>query len=148
MRCIGRRPVTLDGIEYFYTPKDLKDRLIRRRLWSRGKWRTKDDVGRQRTVSLSEGQKAEFSIEERHFEHLDKIACVSVLDQTGRGWRVTWPRPKKLAKETFHGELDRIEEETARRTYKIVGYHLKDRFYIFAHWNKEPPSEPQWAAVR
>lgn len=141
VRCIGRRPVTLDGIEYFYNPKELKDRLLRRRLWRDGKWRSTDDVGRQRTVSLSEGEKKEFLIDDRRLEHLDRVAKVSVLDQTGKRWRVPWPSPKQLAHNTRHGELDRIEEENPRRTCKIVGYYLQDDLYILAHWNKEPPNK-------
>lgn len=141
VRCVGRRPVTLDAIEYFYTPKDLKDRLFRRRLWRSGKWRNKDDLGRQRTVSLSEGEKKEFPIEKGRLAHLDKIAKVCVLDQTGRSWPVPWPGPKRIATQTRHGELDRIEEENARRSCKIVGYYLRNDLYILAHWNKEPPNK-------
>jgi len=141
VRCVGRRPVTLDCIEYFYNPKDLKDRLLRARLWRGGKWRSKDEVGRQRAVSLSEGEKKEFPIEEMRLVHLDKVAKVCVLDQTGRHWPVLWPTPRQLVLKTRHGELDRIEEENPRRTCKIVGYYLRDDFYIFALWNKEPPSK-------
>lgn len=141
VRSIGRRPVTLDGIEYYYWPKNLRDRLLRRRLWRDGKWRSMDTVGHQKTVSLSEGEKKEFLIEERRFEHLDKIAKVCVLDQTGKRWQVPWPRSKQLAQNTQHGELDRIEEDNPRRTCKIIGYRLRNEFYIFAHWNKEPPNK-------
>ena len=141
VRCIGRRPVTLDEIEYSYNPKELKDRLFRRRLWREGKWRNADDVGRQRPVTLSEGEKKVFLIEERRLEHLDKVARVSVVDQTGKRWRVPWPKSKQFAQNTRHGELDRIEEENPRRTCTIVGYYLRKDFYIFASWNKEPPSK-------
>lgn len=141
VRCVGRRPVTLDGIEYFYTPKTLKDRLLRRRLWRRGKWRSKDATNRQKTINLSEGQKAEFPIEERRLEHLNMVACVRVHDQTGRSWRVKWPNPRQLAVTTRHGELDRIQEENPRRVCKIVGYYLRHDLYIFVHWNKDPPNK-------
>jgi len=141
VRCIGRRPVALDGIEYYYTPKNVKDRLLRHRLWRNGKWRSVDDVGSRRPVSLSEGEKKEFLIEERQLGHLDKVVKVCVLDQTGKRWHVPWPRSKQLAQKTQHGELDRIEEENPRRTCKIVGYYLQNDFYILAHWNKEPPSK-------
>ena len=132
VRSVGRRPVTLDGIEYYYKPKNIKDRLMRRRLWRDGKWRNMDAVGHQRPVSLSEGEKKEFLIKESRFEHLDKIAKVCVLDQTGRRWQVPWPGLKQLAQNTRHGELDRIEEENARRMCKIIGYQLRSDFYIFA----------------
>ncbi len=141
VRCIGRRPVTLDGIEYFYNPMELKHRLLRRRLWRDGKYRSVDEVGRQRSVNLAEGEKKEFLIEESRLEHLDKIAKVCVLDQTGKRWRVAWPKPKQLAHNTQHGELDRVEEENPRRTCRIVGYYFRDEYYILAHWNKEPPSK-------
>lgn len=141
VRCVGRRPVTLDAIEYSYNPPSLKNRLFRRHLWNRGKYRNKDEVGRQQAVNLSEGQKADFLIEERRIAHLDKVAKVCVLDQTGRRWPVFWPRPKLLAQKTRHGELDRIEEGNSRRSCKIVGYYLQNDFYIFAHWNKDPSNK-------
>lgn len=141
VRSVGRRPVNLDGIEYYYKPKTLKDRLMRRRLWRDGKWQSTDAVGRQRTVSLSEGEKKEFLIEERQFEHLNKVAKVCILDQAGKRWHVPWPGQKQLAQNTQHGELDRIEEENPRRTCKIIGYQLRSEFYIFVLWNKEPPSK-------
>lgn len=141
VRCVGRRPVTLDAIEYSYNPPDLKNRLFRRRLWRDGKFRNADDLSRLKPVSLSEGEKKEFSIEEKRVAHLDKVAKVCVLDQTGRRWQVPWPSSKQLAHQTRHGELDRIEEESSHRTCKVVGYYLKDNFYILAHWNKEPSNK-------
>jgi len=89
-------------------------------------------------VSLSEGEKKEFPIEEWQVAHLDKVAKVCVLDQTGRRWQVTWPSSKQLAQQTQHGELDQIKEESPLRTCKVVGYYLKNNFYILARWNKEP----------
>lgn len=141
IRCVGRRPVTLDGIEYSYNPPDLKNRLFRRRLWRDGKYCNKDDLGRLKPVSLSEGQKVDFLIEERRLAHLDKVAKVCVIDQTGRRWPLKWPSSKELDKKTQHGELDRVEEENSRRNCKIVGYHMQGNFYIFAQWNKEPPNK-------
>lgn len=141
VRCIGRRPVNLDGIEYFYNPKDLKDRIMRRRLWRNRKWRSKDDINRQKTASLLEGQKAEFLIEAHRFESLAKVARVSVVDQTGRNWPVKWPGSKELAKLTQHGELDHIEEENTRRKCTVFGYEMQGQFYIVVHWTKDPPNK-------
>lgn len=141
IRCVGRRPVTLDSIEYSYHPPHLKKRRFRRRLWREGKYCWKDDLGRLKPVSLSEGQKVDFLIEERRLAHLDKVAKVCVIDQTGRRWLVKWPSSKELGKKTQHGELDRVEEENPRRTCKIVGYHMQGDFYISAQWNKEPANK-------
>ena len=138
IRCVGRRPLTLDAIEYSYNPPDLKNRLFRRRLWRDGKYCNKDDLGRLKPVSLSEGQKVDFLIEKERLTHLGKVAKVCVIDQTGKRWPVKWPKSRELDEKTQYGELDRVEEENPRRNCKIVGYHIQGDFYIHAHWNKEP----------
>jgi len=141
IRSIGRRPVTLDTIEYRYNPDTLKDRLLKHRLWRTGKWASTDDVDHQKTISLTEGQKVELPIEKHRLNHLAKICRVFIHDQTGRKWRVKWPNAQKLEMLTRHGQLDRIEEENSRRTCKVVGYNLRSEFYLFTHWNVDPPSK-------
>jgi len=121
-----------------------KSRALPTDEWRRAvgtSFRRQNPLSRLKPVSLSEGEKKEFSIEERRVAHLDKVAKVCVLDQTGRRWQVPWPSSKQLAHQTRHGELDRIEEEGSHRTCKVVGYYLKDNFYILAHWNKEPSNK-------
>lgn len=143
VRSVGRRPVTLDAIEYKYNPESFKDRLLKHRLWRTGKWVSADaaEVRHRQTVSLSEGQKVELPIDKRHFDYLDRIARVYISDQSGKKWPVTWPSARELAILTQHGMLDRIQEETPRRTCNIQGYQLKSRFHLTARWNPDPPKK-------
>lgn len=141
VRNVGRRPVTLDTVRYYYKPTPLKDRLLRAWLWRAGQWRSDDEISNHRPEALPEGQKTKIQIKDYRLQQLSRVGRVSIIDQTGRAWRVPWPNSKTLERETSYGEIDRIEEENARRVCKLVGYELKGAFFIYALWNPEPPNK-------
>jgi hypothetical protein len=146
-RCVGRRPVSIDAIDYCYNPETLKGRLFRNYLWRKGKWRSRDGVAPRQTIHLTEGQKVDLPIWEARFTHLGNVRRVSVIDASGTAWKVHWPRSAKLAEALSHGEIERIAEENSRVSCKVIGYRIKNGFYISATWNPKPPNKSTFSSI-
>lgn len=60
VRAVGRRPVSIDGIRYFITPRNWKQRATRYWQHKSGRWLWNQQP--QKKVKLSEGEKEEFRI--------------------------------------------------------------------------------------
>ncbi len=137
VRCIGRRPVTLDKIEYRFSPDSLKDRLQGTRLWHLGRYvgvQTIDQRRLGKAKSLSEGQKISLPIEKHFLAHSEKIVAVYVVDETDRKWRVQWPTGSHLKTNLQIELLDKFSGTGSRRSYELQSYRLQGRIYLYVQW--------------
>ncbi|MCH8489149.1 MAG: hypothetical protein LAT81_04350 [Oceanicaulis sp.] len=141
VRNVGRRPVTLDRVQYCYHPKAYRDRLFTRWHWRTGNWCSSDEISKFQPVTLSESQKYEFQIMDFRLPGLQSVGRLRVIDQAERSWRVPWPNKKRIERETSFGEVDKHEESNPRRICKLFGYRIKGEYFIYAQWNHEPPSK-------
>jgi hypothetical protein len=134
VRSVGRRPVTIDHVQYRLGPLEFPQRLQRWTKWRKGEWVR--NVEPNTKVSLTEGTKIEIPIdpENINFEHVYKV---KIFDQTGRFWSVSWPRYKKIQTITHYKELDNIAEENAQQKVTLHGYEFKKEFRLTIFWNPE-----------
>lgn len=139
VRSVGRRPATIDHVQYRLGPLELPDRLLRWAKWRKGEW-VRNVVPATKTsrinTSLTEGTKIQIPIDPEtiSFEHVYKV---KVVDQTGRFWPVSWPSRKKLQTITHYKELDNLEEENAEQKFTLHGCEFQKKFRLTIYWNPE-----------
>lgn len=139
VRSVGRRPVTIDHVQYRLGPLEFPKRLQRWAKWRKGEW-VNNVVPATKTsrinTSLTEGTKIQIPIDPEtiSFEHIYKV---KVVDQTGRFWPVSWPSRKKLQTITHYKELDNLEEENANQKFTLHGYEFQKKFRLAILWNTE-----------
>jgi hypothetical protein len=139
VRSVGRRPVTIDHVQYRLGPLDFPKKIQRWAKWRKGEW-VRNVVPATKTsrinTSLTEGTKIQIPIdlETVSFEHVYKV---KVVDQTGRFWPVSWPSRKKLQTITHYKELDKLEEENAKQTVTLHGYEFQKKFRLTIYWSPE-----------
>lgn len=134
VRSVGRRPVTIDHVQYRLGPLEFPTKLQRWAKWYKGEWVR--NVEPNTKVSLTEGTKIEIPIdgESFSFEHVYKV---KIVDQTGRFWPVPWPSRKKISTMTHYKELDSLAEENSQQKVTLHGYEFQKKIRLTILWNSE-----------
>ncbi|MFT5867268.1 MAG: hypothetical protein ACI82I_003028 [Gammaproteobacteria bacterium] len=139
VRSVGRRPVTIDHVQYRSGPSEFPKKLQRWAKWRKGEW-VNNVVPATKTsrinTSLTEGTKIEIPIDAERisFEHVYKV---KIVDQTGRFWPVSWPSRKKIQTITHYKELDNIAEENTQQKVTLHGCEFQKKFRLTILWNPE-----------
>ncbi|EPM4162336.1 hypothetical protein ACTJ5I_003358 [Yersinia enterocolitica] len=136
IRSIGRRPVVIDNIKYYITPKDWKQRLTKCRQHQIGRWLWSQDL--KHKAKLSEGEKTEIGIHLPNGIIITDIYKLEVIDQTGKAWPVNWPGSSKLQKVAMQEILDEFTKEKNNRIVSARGYRLGERFFLETLFNTKP----------
>lgn len=134
VRSIGRRPVSIDLIRYYFSPDGVWPLFVRRIQWALGKWRY--DQIEPKEIHLLEGKKTEIPI------CLPKGSLaftrrVLLFDQTGKPWKVKWPTIRKIRREIYFKKLHESEESNEYCICKVMGYAAGGKFYIFSQWKSK-----------
>lgn len=127
IRSIGRRPLTLDKIQYLIMPKTWKHKIIKRWKHEKDYYIYNQDL---KNTKLAEGEKKEFLISLPNGLEITEIYKVLVIDQTGKGWNVKWPSIAHLMQIATKEELVSIEEENDKRFVSVKGYRLGTKYFI------------------
>ena len=94
LRCIGRRPISIDGIQYCVAPPYWHQRITQ--YWQQ---KTKQPLCFQKikNTRLLEGEKIDIRIRLPDDIDITEIYKAYAIDQTGKRWSISW-----LAKEKLH----------------------------------------------
>lgn len=138
IRSVGRRPVSLDQIEFQYIPDTRKARIFRHFLWRKGHYTGTDDIDRRKTITLPEGQKYVHRLSDFRVQHMEATGRVLIRDETGRRWKVQWPTPNKLKTLNHYKELQRVDEENASIKCWVVGYEHRAEYRIYTYRCPKP----------
>lgn len=136
IRSVGRRPVVIDNVKYFITPKNWKQRITKSWQHKKGRWLWYQEP-KQKT-KLGEGEKTEISIPLLDGISITEIYKVEVVDQSGRAWPVKWQSNSKLQKIATQDMLDNLTEENDKRKVSVIGYRLGEKFYLEIKFNTKP----------
>lgn len=136
IRSVGRRPVSIDKVQYFIIPKNWKQRLIKSWLHKKGRWVWNQEPNQK--VKLSEGEKSEISISLPKGLEITDIYKVSIIDQAGNSWPVLWKSASKLKKIATQETIDEVTEESGNRTISLTGYRLGEKYYLETKFGTKP----------
>lgn len=138
IRSTGRRPVTVDAIQYFMLPPSTWKKVIKRWLHRRGRYIFLQEI--QPKIKLSEGEKADEKITLHDGVAIQTIYKAEVIDQTGKHWPVKWPSLSSLSRMTTVEQLDSFESqnESSSRICSAVGYRLGEKYYLEVKFNTIP----------
>lgn len=117
LRSVGRRPVTIDYIEYIWRPKRLVDRLRIRWLVKAGRYVRKEPISNSKP--LQDGEKATYSLPSRLIPVQD-ILAIRIVDQAGRRWTVPWFSQKTLNQIATGEEFESEQYEQGKRHAKLT----------------------------
>lgn len=136
IRSLGRRPVVIDNIRYFITPKNLTHCITK--LWQhkKGRWLSHQEL-RQKT-KLNEGEKTEIWISLPDWLDITEIYKAEVVDQTGKTWPIKWQSHLRLQKIATQETLDDFSEENEKRIVGATGYRLGERYFLETNFNTKP----------
>lgn len=133
IRSIGRRPVVIDNIRYFITPRDWKLKLTKSWQHKKGRWLWHQEL--KQIAKLGEGEKTEISISLPDEITITEIYKVEVVDQTGKAWPVNWQASSRLQKVATQETLDEIAKENDTRVVSATGYRLGEKFFLETKFN-------------
>lgn len=136
VRAVGRRPVSIDSIRYFITPRSWKQRVTKYWQHKAGRWLWHQEP--KQKVKLSEGEKTDFSISLPDGICITEIYKVEVVDQTGQSWPVRWLPHKRLKKIATQEVLDESVIENERRVVSVTGYRVGEKFFLDTKFNTKP----------
>ncbi|MEM5531001.1 hypothetical protein [Pseudoalteromonas arctica] len=136
VRSIGRRPVAIDNIRYFITPRDWKQRLIKSWHHKKGRWLWHQEP--KQKIKLGEGEKTEISISLPNGIAITEIYKVGVVDQAGKAWPVKWEASSRLQKVATQETLDEIAKENDKRVVSATGYRLGEKYFLETKFNTKP----------
>jgi hypothetical protein len=136
IRSTGRRPVTIDHVRYFITPRTWKHKIIKKLLHKKGRWIW--DQEPKTKAKLSEGEKTEIFISLPNGIEIHEIYKSQIIDQSGKPWPIKWPSTKSLAKIATIAELITVTEENEKRVVHINGHRLGERFFLETNFNTKP----------
>ncbi|WP_132997090.1 hypothetical protein ABM428_04680 [Sulfitobacter sp. TCYB15] len=134
VRSVGRRPVTVDHVQYRMGPLEFPKRLQRWYKWQKKEWL--HAVEPSTVANLTEGTKVKLPIDPQRVG-LKYVYKVKVVDQTGRMWPVVWPSQKRLSTITHHKSLDDQSDGNTKRKYTLHGMEFQDKFRLMLLWNPE-----------
>lgn len=141
MRCVGKRPLSIEHVCYLLRPPKLHQRVIKRWLWRRNRWVYRQEP-RQR-IRLSEGESAEVSIALPKGVEYSDICAVRVMDQAGRSWPVRWPRRKEVERQVDCEVYEREEGWNCEYRVCISKYRAANRYHIYIECNTTPGAKGQ-----
>jgi len=127
IRSIGRRPLTLDKIQYFIMPKTWAHKIIKKWHHNKKEYTYSQDL---KNTKLTEGEKIDFLISLPNGLEITDIYKVQILDQTGKTWKVKWPSVATLTQIATKEELFFLEEENDKRFVAVKGYRLGKKYFI------------------
>lgn len=127
IRSVGRRPLTLDKIQYFIMPKTWTHKIIKKWHYNKEHYTYNQDL---KNTKLTEGEKIEFLISLPNGLEMTDIYKAQVLDQAGKTWKVKWPSVATLIQIATKEELFSIEEENDKRFVAVKGYRLGRKYFI------------------
>lgn len=136
VRAVGRRPVSIDSIRYFITPRSWKQRVTRYWQHKTGRWLWHQEP--KQKVKLNEGEKADFPISLPDGICITEIYKVEVVDQAGKSWPVKWLSHKRLKKIATQKVLDESVKENERRVVSVIGYRVGEKFFLDTKFNTKP----------
>ncbi|MFP1888881.1 hypothetical protein ACLEE6_03100 [Lonsdalea quercina] len=136
IRSIGRRPVVIDYIRYYLTPKDWKQRITKAWQHKKGRWLWHQET--KQKAKLNEGEKTEIGIHLPNGINITDIYRVEVIDQTGKLWPVNWISSSKLQKVATQEILDDFKKENDKRIVSAKGYRLGEKFFLETSFNTKP----------
>lgn len=136
IRSIGRRPVVIDNIRYFITPRDWKHRLIKSWQHKKGRWLWHQES--KQKMKLGEGEKTEISISLPDGITITEIYKIEVIDQAGKAWPVNWLASSKLKKVATQETLDEVAKENDKRVVSATGYRLGEKYFLETKFNTKP----------
>jgi len=136
IRSVGRRPVVIDNIRYFITPRDWKHRLTKSWQHKKGRWLWHQEP--KQNEKLGEGEKTEIGISLPDGIAITEIYKVEVVDQMGKAWPVDWQTSSRLKKVATQETLDEVAKENAKRIVSATGYRLGEKFFLETKFNTKP----------
>jgi hypothetical protein len=137
VRSVGRRPVTIDHVQYRFGSLEFPKKLQRWAKWRKGEW-LKNVVPMTKTsridTSLTEGTKIQIPIDDEQIQ-ISHVYKVNIVDQTGRFWPVSWPSHKNIKIITHYKELNNLHEEDFQKKFTLHGYEFQKEFRLEIYWN-------------
>lgn len=133
IRSIGRRPVVIENIRYFITPKDWRQRIIKNWQYKKGRWLWHQEP--KQKAKLNEGEKTEIGISLPNGITITEIHKVEVVDQTGKAWPVNWLASSRLQKVATQETLDMFTKDNDKRIVSVTGYRLGEKFFVETKFN-------------
>ncbi|WP_237711861.1 hypothetical protein, partial [Rhodanobacter sp. 115] len=128
VRSLGKRPVTLDHIRYYLTPRTRWHRLTKWAQHKRGRWLWKQEP--RHAIKLADGEKTELRIALPDGISISEVYKVAVVDQTGKAWQTWWPSHRELLRIATSEELEVERQTVGLCIVQAVGYRLGDRYFI------------------
>ncbi|HAI29045.1 MAG TPA: hypothetical protein DCM48_05770 [Thalassospira sp.] len=128
LRSTGRRPVSIDYIEYHIRPSKFFDRMFVRWLRRDGRWVHRDKLFKP--LVLEEGKKVQVGLARVQGMPVTSISGIFAIDQTGRSWKVRWPSRRKVAKLATSEKITSVNFEGDRRNVEITQYRVGDKYKI------------------
>ncbi|ELA9430792.1 hypothetical protein QTV33_004561 [Vibrio parahaemolyticus] len=135
VRSVGRRPVSIDGIQYCIEPKNWKQKLFKQWHYRNGRWVWFQKVD---NIKLSEGEKGEIKISLPQGISIPDVLKAYVVDQTGKYWTIQWPSTRNLKQIATSEVVKELTNETNSRILKVTGYRLGERYYLATSFNTKP----------
>ncbi len=136
IRSVGRRPIVIDNIRYFITPRNWKQRITK--LWQHKKGRWLSHQEPKQKTKLTEGEKTEIRISLPDGLDITEIYKVELVDQTGKAWPIKWQSHLRLQKIATQETLDDFSEENEKRIVGATGYRLGERYFLETNFNTKP----------
>lgn len=136
VRAVGRRPVCIDSIRYFITPRSWKQRITKYWQHKTGRWLWHQEP--KQKVKLNEGEKSDFLISLPNGICVTEIYKVEVIDQTGQSWPVKWLPNNRLKKVATQEVLNEFIKENERRIVNVTGYRVGEKFFLDTKFNTKP----------
>lgn len=133
LRSVGKRPVTIDFVRYCLRPKSFWQNFFKKRMWRKKRWVW--DEKQKNKMQLTEGIKEEIEVYLPSDVTILDVVNVEVYDQTGRVWKVEWPRSRMLHRKARFDELFEDEESNDDKYIKIKGYAAGEEFHIYVQWS-------------
>ncbi len=136
IRSVGRRPVVIDNVKYFFRPKPWLHNITRAWQHKQGRWllhQKLEEGGR-----LNEGEKNEITISLLDELDITDIYRVEVVDQTARRWPVKWASKSRLCKIATQEALDEFIDESENRIVSATGYRIGEKYYLSTQFDTKP----------
>jgi len=136
IRSTGRRPVTIDHVRYFITPRKFTHKVIKCILHKKGQWIF--DQEPKIKEKLSEGEKTEILISLPFGIEVKEIYKAQIIDQSGRSWPIKWPSTRTLARVATASQLLEVTKENDKRVLRITGHRLGNRYFLETKLHTKP----------
>jgi len=136
IRSTGRRPVSIDKIQYFILPRDWKQKITKYWQHKAGKWLWNQEP--KSNIKLNEGEKENVSIILPEGICISEIYKVEVVDQTGKHWPVKWQSKTKLKRVATQEILSEFNEENNKRLVCATGYRVGQKYFLETKFNTKP----------